>query len=49
MHLAALVSFMNPIFDPFPMGESEAKRIYQEVVMPECEVKKILKKLIFDS
>jgi len=35
-HLAILVSYMNPNFDPFPLGESKEKNIFVNEVMKEC-------------
>lgn len=36
-HLAVLVTFMNPNFDPFPLGESEEKTKFISEVMVQCK------------
>lgn len=41
-HLATLLTFMNPNFDPFPLGESQEKTRFDSQVMVECNLKKDL-------
>jgi len=45
-HLATLLTFMNPNFDPFPLGESQQKTKFDSQVMVECNIKKELESKI---
>jgi len=45
-HLATLLTFMNPNFDPFPLGESQQKTKFDSQVMVKCNLNKELEPIV---